>query len=180
MEAPLKALEQFPGVTIGAVNGYVCFCACRSVRVAVWAGSQHHILARFAFTGGFELALGCDILVASTDAVFADTHCKFGIHPSWGLSQKLPRIIGPSRARLVSFTGRRIDAATAGKWGLVASVVKPAELLTEAVQVCSRVWPSLRCSPTKGRAMCHVACADRHRDCWQSQQAYGQAQGRVP
>ena len=57
----------------------------------------------------------------------------------------------------------------------------PPKCVTAALEErWGRVWPSLRCSPTKGRAMCHVACADRHRDCRQPQQAYGQAQGRVP
>lgn len=90
---------------------------------------------RFAFTGGFELALGCDILIAADTAQFADTHCKFGIHPSWGLSQKLPRIIGPGRARVMSFTAKPIDAATAERWGLVTAVTKPELLMQKAFKV---------------------------------------------
>src|SRR5690606_12007271 len=59
-----------------------------------------------AITGGFEVALACDILIASSNARFADTHALVGIMPGWGLSQKLSRIIGLSRAREMSFSGR--------------------------------------------------------------------------
>jgi len=94
---------------------------------------------RFAITGGFELALGCDILIASERASFADTHCKWGIHPAWGLSQKLPKIIGPSRARLLSFTGRRVDGATAAAWGLVAEVVPHNELVPTCLTIAKEI-----------------------------------------
>ncbi len=62
----LAAIQRFSGPVIGAINGY-------------------------AVTGGFELALACDLLVASSEARFADTHARVGILPGWGLSQKLPR-----------------------------------------------------------------------------------------
>src|SRR6202011_3101834 len=52
-----------------------------------------------AVTGGFEIALACDILIASDNARFADTHARVGIMPSWGLSQKLSRVIGIYRAK---------------------------------------------------------------------------------
>jgi enoyl-CoA hydratase len=83
----------------------------------------------FAITGGMELALNCDILVASTNARFADTHARVGIVPGWGMSQILPRIVGPVRARYMSYTGNFIDAATAKAWGLVLDVLSPAELM---------------------------------------------------
>jgi enoyl-CoA hydratase len=83
----------------------------------------------FAITGGMELAINCDILVASTNARFADTHARVGIVPGWGMSQILPRIVGPVRARYMSFTGNFIDAATAKSWGLVLDVLPPGELL---------------------------------------------------
>jgi len=83
----------------------------------------------FAITGGFELALNCDILVASSNARFADTHARVGIVPGWGLSQLLPRLVGPVRARYMSYTGNFIDAATAKAWGLVLDVLAPDELL---------------------------------------------------
>jgi enoyl-CoA hydratase len=83
----------------------------------------------FAITGGMELAINCDILVASTHARFADTHARVGIVPGWGMSQILPRLIGPVRARYMSFTGNFVDAATAKAWGLVLEVLPPDELL---------------------------------------------------
>lgn len=105
---PLRAIEACRHPVIGAVNGV-------------------------AVTGGFELALGCDILLASPNARFADTHVRVGVLPGWGLSQKLARIIGPSRAKELSFTGRFIDAAQAAEWGLVSRIVPQDSLLDEAV-----------------------------------------------
>jgi len=82
-----------------------------------------------AVTGGFELALACDLLVASTEARFADTHARVGIMPGWGLSQKLSRLIGIGRAKELSLTGNYCGAEQACAWGLVNRVVAPAELL---------------------------------------------------
>lgn len=92
-----------------------------------------------AITGGFEVALACDILVASTQARFADTHALVGIMPGWGLSQKLSRMIGLSRAKELSFTGRFLDAGTAQQWGLVNRVVDPADLVAEAVALAEDI-----------------------------------------
>ena len=84
----------------------------------------------FAITGGFELALACDVLIASSEARFADTHTRVGMVPGWGLSQRLPRLIGTYRAKELSLTGNFIDAEQAERWGLVNRVVPPAELLS--------------------------------------------------
>jgi len=83
----------------------------------------------YAITGGFELALMCDFMIASTEARFADTHARVGVVPGWGLSQRLPRLIGANRAKELSLTGNYLDAATACAWGLVNRVVAPEELL---------------------------------------------------
>ena len=83
----------------------------------------------FAITGGFELALACDLLVASTAARFADTHARVGIMPGWGLSQKLSRTIGIYRAKELSLTGNYLSAEQAEAWGLVNRVVEPDALL---------------------------------------------------
>ena len=104
---PVKAVEACSKPVIGAINGV-------------------------AITGGFELALACDVLIASTNARCADTHARVGILPGWGLSQKLSRLIGIYRARELSFTGNFIDAQTACDWGLVNHVVAPDALLNEA------------------------------------------------
>jgi enoyl-CoA hydratase len=92
-----------------------------------------------AITGGFEVALACDMLIASTHARFADTHALVGIMPGWGLSQKLSRIVGLARAKEMSFTGRFIDADTACAWGLVSRVVEPGQLLPEALALAEDI-----------------------------------------
>ena len=107
-ENPVKAIEQTGKPVIGAVGGV-------------------------AITGGFEVALACDVLIASENARFADTHARVGIMPGWGLSQKLSRLVGPYRARELSLTGNVLDAATAERWGLVNRVVPADDLLAAAV-----------------------------------------------
>lgn len=83
----------------------------------------------FAVTGGFEIALACDLLICSSEARFADTHARVGVMPGWGLSQKLSRTIGIYRAKELSLTGNYLSAAQAAEWGLVNRVVAPEELL---------------------------------------------------
>ena len=87
----------------------------------------------FAITGGFELALMCDFLIATPSAKFADTHARVGVVPGWGLSQKLPRLIGINRAKELSLTGNFLDAETAMKWGLVNRVVEEKALISVCV-----------------------------------------------
>jgi enoyl-CoA hydratase len=104
---PVAALGRFAGPIIAAVNGA-------------------------AITGGFELALAADLMLAGESARFADTHARVGILPGWGLSQKLPRIIGMGRAKELSLTGNFLSAAQAERWGLVNRVLPDAELLPAA------------------------------------------------
>ena len=82
-----------------------------------------------AVTGGLEVALNCDFLVASDRARFADTHARVGVMPGWGLTVLLPQRVGVARAREMSFTGNYVDAPTALAWGLVNHVVPHEELL---------------------------------------------------
>src|SRR6056297_2024611 len=82
-----------------------------------------------AVTGGFELALNCDFLVASKNAKFGDTHARVGVMPGWGLSVLLPQAIGVRRAREMSFTGNFMLADEALAFGLVNHVVPHAELM---------------------------------------------------
>jgi enoyl-CoA hydratase len=88
-----------------------------------------------AVTGGLELALACDFLVASDRARFADTHARVGILPEWGLTVLLPQAVGVRRAREMSATGNQVDAATALAWGLVNRVVPHDELLATCRQL---------------------------------------------
>jgi len=92
-----------------------------------------------AITGGFELALACDYLVASEQARFADTHARVGIMPGWGLTVLLPEAIGLRRAKEMSTTGNFIDAHTALAWGLVNHVVPHEKLLPFARKLATDV-----------------------------------------
>jgi enoyl-CoA hydratase/carnithine racemase len=82
-----------------------------------------------AITGGFELALNCDFLVASDRAKFGDTHTRVGVMPGWGLTVLLPQAIGVRRAREMSFTGNFMTADEALHFGLVNHVVAHEQLL---------------------------------------------------
>ena len=82
-----------------------------------------------AITGGFELALNCDFLVASENAKFGDTHSRVGLMPGWGLTVLLPQAIGVRRAREMSFTGNFMGADEALAFGLVNHVVAHADLI---------------------------------------------------
>ena len=82
-----------------------------------------------AVTGGLEVALRCDVLVASERARFADTHARVGLLPTWGLTTLLPAAVGPKKAREMSMTGNYVDAGEALRIGLVQHVVAHDELL---------------------------------------------------
>jgi enoyl-CoA hydratase/carnithine racemase len=86
----------------------------------------------FCFTGALELVLACDLAVASESAKFGDTHAKFGLRPTWGMSQRLVAAVGVTRARDLSYTARTFTGRDAADWGLVASAV-PADALDVAV-----------------------------------------------
>jgi enoyl-CoA hydratase len=92
-----------------------------------------------AVTGGFELALNCDFLIASERARFGDTHARVGLLPGWGLSVLLPQAVGVRRAREMSLTGNFMDAAEALQFGLVNRVVAHDELLSAARQVAADI-----------------------------------------
>jgi enoyl-CoA hydratase len=92
-----------------------------------------------AVTGGLELALYCDILIASEQARFADTHARVGLLPTWGLSVRLPRKVGVGMARRMSLTGDYLSAADALRAGLVTEVVPHDELLPTARRVASSI-----------------------------------------
>ena len=92
-----------------------------------------------AFTGGFELALGCDFLVASDRAIFADTHARVGVLPGGGMTVRLADRVGPGWARRMSFTGEVVDAALALRIGLVTEVVAHEDLLGRAWDLARRI-----------------------------------------
>ncbi|MEL6285440.1 MAG: enoyl-CoA hydratase [Pseudomonadota bacterium] len=102
----------------------------------------------FAITGGFELALMCDVLLASENAKFADTHARVGIMPGWGLSQRLPRLIGISRAKELSLSGNFLDAETAERWGLVNRVYPADDLVPAALALATTMT---ECDPVMSK-----------------------------
>jgi enoyl-CoA hydratase len=92
-----------------------------------------------AITGGMEMALGCDFLVASDRAVFADTHARVGILPRAGMTARLPHVVGVGMARRLSMTGEVIDAPRAETMGLVTEVVAHARLLDRTVELATQI-----------------------------------------
>jgi enoyl-CoA hydratase len=92
-----------------------------------------------AVTGGLEFALYCDILIASEQARFADTHARVGLLPTWGLSVRLPQKVGVGIARRMSLTGDYLSAADALRVGLVTEVVPHSQLLEVARRVAASI-----------------------------------------
>ncbi|HPC73535.1 MAG TPA: enoyl-CoA hydratase/isomerase family protein [Syntrophales bacterium] len=86
-------------------------------------------------TGGLETLLAFDLIVASEEAVFGDTHARWGIRPSWGMSQRLPRMVGWMNARELSFTARLFTAKEAREMGLVNRVVPAGRLRAEVISL---------------------------------------------
>ncbi len=82
----------------------------------------------FCFTGALELAMACDLMVVAAEARLGDTHARFGLRPTWGLSQRLPALVGLQRSRLLSLTARTFTGEDAAAWGLAAAAVPVAEL----------------------------------------------------
>jgi enoyl-CoA hydratase/carnithine racemase len=103
-------------------------------------------------TGGLELALAADLIVATHSAKFADTHAKFSLTPVWGMSQRLPRRIGVAKAREMAFTCRTYSGVEAAAMGLVNESF-PDEAFDDEVQALARrilanSWFSLRAYKT--------------------------------
>lgn len=101
---PFRAMWECPFPIIGAVNGP-------------------------AVTGGFEIALCCDVLLASRRAVFIDNHAKYGVHPGRRMSQRLAQICGVNNAKLATMAAYPVDAELAFNWGLVQQVFADNEQL---------------------------------------------------
>ena len=112
--AVTRAVEALPQPVVAAVNG-------------------------FALGGGCELAIACDIRIASENAVFAQPEVSLGIPPGWGGSQRLPRLVGPGMAAEMILTGRRVAAAEALRIGLVNRVVPLPDLMPAAAELAATI-----------------------------------------
>jgi enoyl-CoA hydratase/carnithine racemase len=88
---------------------------------------------------GFNLALACDLRIASTTATFSQSFVKVGLHPDWGGTYFLPRLVTPNKACELFFLGETIDAAEAQRLGIINFVVEPAELEAETRKLAERL-----------------------------------------
>ena len=118
-----------------------------------WIRDGHRVFARlahlrqpliaaiggYAFGGGLELALAADIRVAADSAEFALPEVKIATIPGWSGTQRLPALIGIGRAKQLIFSGARIDAVTAERWGLINEVAPRAELLARARSLAEQI-----------------------------------------
>ena len=129
--AAADALAALPVPTIAAIRGY-------------------------ALAGGLELALACDIRIAADDAQFGLTEVMIGIFPGAGGPVRLPRVVGPGKARELIFSGRRVGAAEALACGLVERVVAPADLDREVLALAGQICDA---APLAVRAVKRVLAA---------------------
>lgn len=113
-----KALEDLSKPVIAAVHGY-------------------------CFTGSFELVMCADIVIASENAIFADTHARFSIIPGGGQTQRLPRLIGPKKAKEILFTCEQITAREAERLGLVNKVVPDDKLEEAALEMAGKILKNI-------------------------------------
>jgi enoyl-CoA hydratase len=110
----VNGIETFPAPVIAAINGY-------------------------AFGGGAEIALGCDLRVASERAIIGQTEIDLGIIPGWGGTQRLPRLVGTETARRLIYFGDRVDASDANEIGLVGEVVAHDELYDKVDELAAEL-----------------------------------------
>jgi enoyl-CoA hydratase/carnithine racemase len=117
----IEAIENLDKPVIAAVNGY-------------------------CLTGALELATACDLIVASENATFGDTHARWGLTPTWGGSQRLPRIVGAHKAKEMVFTCDILTAREAEQIGLVNKVVAPDKLNETVQELAGKILANSRTS----------------------------------
>ncbi len=93
----------------------------------------------FCFTGALELALACDLMVTADEATLADTHAKFGLRPTWGMSQRLPAAVGITKARELSLTARNVKGVEAAEIGLACRSVPSDQLDAEVDELAAQI-----------------------------------------
>jgi enoyl-CoA hydratase/carnithine racemase len=115
----IDAVQTIPKVVIAKVNGY-------------------------CFTGALELALACDLIVTAEEAKFGDTHAKWGLRPTWGMSARLPSVVGIQKARELSFTAETFTGRDAAAWGIANRAVPLAELDTAVQALADKILANSR------------------------------------
>jgi enoyl-CoA hydratase len=108
----IRSIRESPAIVIAKVNGH-------------------------CFTGALEIALACDLMICADEAVFGDTHAKWGLRPTWGMSQRLPAAVGLARARMLSYRSMTFTGQDAVRWGL-AGESWPRSELDDTVERVSR------------------------------------------
>jgi enoyl-CoA hydratase len=152
--AALRAAETDDGVDVVILTGAdPVFCAGLDLKELgdttelpdispKWPAMRKPVIGAIngaAVTGGLEIALYCDVLIASEQARFADTHARVGLLPTWGLSVRLPQKVGVGMARRMSLTGDYLSAADALRTGLVTEVVAHDDLLPAARRIAASI-----------------------------------------
>lgn len=133
------------GADIGQLKGRTRNDALQRINAALFRRLEEHRLPSiaavrgYALGGGCELAMACDLRVASEDAKFGQPEVGLGILPGAGAIQRLPRLVGLGRAKELIFTGRIIDASEAERIGLVNRVVPTASLMEETLNMAERI-----------------------------------------
>lgn len=117
--ALIQAIQMTPKVVIAKING-------------------------FCFTGALEIALTCDLIVCAEGAKLGDTHAKWGLRPTWGMSARLPNAVGRRKARELSFTARAFTGAEAAEWGLANRAVPLDELDAAVRALADEILPNSR------------------------------------
>lgn len=125
----LKLLQRatFSAGKVDDVFGDTAFAAADALRLCALP-----VIAKvhgFCFTGALELALHCDFILTTEDTKFGDTHAKWGLRPSWGMSQNLARAVGVRRARELSFTAATFSGRDAVRWGLANAAFRDKDAL---------------------------------------------------
>jgi enoyl-CoA hydratase len=131
--AEMKDMDALRGREYGAL-GQKVFSHVESLPQPVIAAVNG-----FALGGGCELAMACDIRIASEKAKFGQPEVGLGVTPGFGGTQRLPRLVGRGKAKELIFTGDMIDAAEALRIGLVNKVAKPEELMAESMKLAELI-----------------------------------------
>jgi enoyl-CoA hydratase/carnithine racemase len=165
LEQHVAAIDRETGVRVVIVTGAGARAFCVGADINAWSALEpldmwrrwiregHRVLQRlaslrqptiaaingYAFGGGLELALAADLRIAADAATFAMPETTIGTLPGWAGTRRLPDLIGAARAKQLIFTGARIDAATAERWGLINELVPRVELMDRATTVASEI-----------------------------------------